>query len=209
MSAIAGSENLHRELGTFYNIFQGLFGYACTYVCDLKGVVEWAASNRETFERDVSTSHQATSLLNDVSRLLSEYLNACVQTYCTRGLSQPGSLTSVSFEHLHDKLRFLPYHGPARLHPTLRSLIRERDVRHTADGIPTPGGSEAMRIKLAVAAEVARDSGGGSSGGGGGGDVHGYQIQCDDNADAGGSTRHGHKGIPLTNPTCIKHSLTQ
>ena len=77
------------------------------------------AFNRAGFERDVSTSHQATALFDKVSRLLPECINACVQASCTVGLAQPGPLTPVYFVHLGDELRFLPYHVPARLHPTL------------------------------------------------------------------------------------------
>ena len=123
LSIIVGSDNLRRELGTFCYILTGLFGYACPYIHKIRGVVECTASNRGTFKRSVLTSHQATDLLNNISGLLSEYLNACVHASCTAGLAQPGYLTPVSFRHLHDGLRFLPYHGPARLHPTLQYLI--------------------------------------------------------------------------------------
>ena len=77
------------------------------------------ASNRDAFKRSVSTFHQETALLDNVSRLLLEYLNACVQASCTGNLNQPGSLTPVSSDHLCDEFWFLPYHGPPRLHPTL------------------------------------------------------------------------------------------
>ena len=87
---------MRRNLGTFCYILTGLFGYACPYVRVLKGVVEWAAPNRDAFKRAVLTSHQATDLLSDIPRLLSEYLNTCVQAYCNRGLAQPGSLIPVS-----------------------------------------------------------------------------------------------------------------
>ena len=106
-------------MGTFCYILTGLFGYACPYVRELKGIVEWATSNRDTFERAVSTSHQATALLDDISYLLSEDLNACVQASCTGSLTHPGSLYPVSFLHLWNELKFLPYHGIARFHPTL------------------------------------------------------------------------------------------
>ena len=119
LSIIVGADNLRRELGTFYYILTGLFGYACPYVRELKGIVEWAASNQDAFERAISNSHLATALLDDVSRLLSEYLNTCVQASCTRDLTQTVSLTPVSFLHLRSELKFLPYHGIARLHPTL------------------------------------------------------------------------------------------
>ena len=45
VSGIVGADNLRRELGTFYYILTGLFGYACPYVRGLKGIVEWAMSN--------------------------------------------------------------------------------------------------------------------------------------------------------------------
>ena len=145
LSVIVVSDHLCRKLGIFY-ILTGLFGYACPYVSELKRIVEWGASNRDAFERVVSTSHQVTALLDNISHLLSEYLNACVQASCTGTLTQSGSITPVSFMHLHDELWFLPYHVPARLHPTLRALIRDRDMRHVTAGLPTPGGSEASRI---------------------------------------------------------------
>ena len=69
--------------------------------------------------------------------------------------------------NLCHNLWFLPYHGPLRLHPALQALIQECDVQRAAAGLLTPGASEAMRIKLDVAAEVARTSGGGGGGGGG------------------------------------------
>ena len=138
---ISGLNNLRHELGTFYYILTRLFSYACSYVHEMKGVVEWEASNRDAFERYVLTSHQATALLDNVSRLLSEYLNAYVQASCTGNLNHPGSLPLISFEHLCEEVRLFPYHGPARLQPTLRNLIRERDVRRAADGLPTPDGS--------------------------------------------------------------------
>ena len=68
---IVGEDNLRRELGKFRYILIGIFGYACPYVRKLKGIVEWAASNQDAFERAVSNSHLATALINDVSRLLS------------------------------------------------------------------------------------------------------------------------------------------
>ena len=71
LSEIVGSDNLCCELGTFCYILTGLFGYACPYVSELKGIVEWAASNQDDFERAISNSHQATALLDEVSRLLS------------------------------------------------------------------------------------------------------------------------------------------
>ena len=74
LSVIVGDDNLRQELGTFCYILTGLFGYACPYVRDLRGIVEWAASNRYAFERAISNSYQATALLDDVSRLLLEYL---------------------------------------------------------------------------------------------------------------------------------------
>ena len=69
-------------------------------------------------------------------------------------------------------------------------------------GILTPSGSEAMRIQLAVAAEVAKTSGFGSSRCGGGGRVHSFLLQHDNNADAGGSTCHVREGTPHANPVC-------
>ena len=78
LSVIVGADSLRRELGKFSNILTVLFGYACPYVRKRKGIVEWTASNRDSFERAISNSHLATALLDDVSRLLSEYLNACV-----------------------------------------------------------------------------------------------------------------------------------
>ena len=105
---IVGSENLRRELGTFCYILTGLFGYACTYVRGMKGVAEGAASNIDAFKQAVLASHQATSLLDNVSHLLLEYLNACVQASFTGSLTQPGSLTTVSFENLRAELQFLP-----------------------------------------------------------------------------------------------------
>ena len=123
LSVIVGADNLRRELGTFCYILTGLFGYACPYVRELKGIVEWTVSNQDAFERSISKSHQVTALLDDVSRLMSEYLNACVQASCTGNLMQPGSLTPVSFLNLRSELKFLPYNGIARLHPTLRALV--------------------------------------------------------------------------------------
>ena len=108
-------------MGTFFYILTSLFGYERPYVRELKGIVERAASNRDAFERAVSTSHQMTALLDDIFRLLSEYLNACVQASCTGSLTHPGSLSPVYFLHLQNELKFLPYHGIARLHPTLRA----------------------------------------------------------------------------------------
>ena len=70
LSVIFGLDNLRCELGTFCYILTGLFGYTCTYIRELKRVVEWAASNIDAFERAISTSHQATALLRNVSRLL-------------------------------------------------------------------------------------------------------------------------------------------
>ena len=191
---------MRRNLGTFCYILTGLFGYAWPYVRDLKAAVEWVSSNRDTFERAVSTSHQVTALLGDVTRLLSEYRNSYVQASCTGGLAQPGFLTPVSSGHLRGELWFLPYQGSARLHPALRALIRESDMRHAANGLPTPGGSKAIRIQLEVAAEVARASGGGVSGGGGVGGLFGHRLQCNDDADAGGGTCHSREDTPLENP---------
>ena len=51
----------------------------CSYMRELKGLVDWAAPNRATLEWDLLTSHQVTDLLYEVSRILSEYMNACVQ----------------------------------------------------------------------------------------------------------------------------------
>ena len=108
---------------------------------EIKVIVEWTASNRDAFERAISNSHQVTALLDDVSRLLSEYLNACVQASCTRSLTHPGSLTPVSFLHLQNELKLLPYQGIAHLHPTLRALVRDRDILCLEAGISTPGRS--------------------------------------------------------------------
>ena len=76
-------------------------------------------------------------------------------------------------------------------------------MRRAADGLLTPGGSEAMRIQLAVAAEVARASVGGGGEGGGGSGARSRRLQRENDADAGGSTCHGHGGTPLVNPVCI------
>ena len=72
LSVIFGADNLCRELGTFCYILKGLFGHTCPYVREIKGIVEWAASNRDAFERAISNLNQATALLDGVSRLLSE-----------------------------------------------------------------------------------------------------------------------------------------
>ena len=165
LSVIVGADNLRRELGTYGYILTCLFGYECPYVRELKGIVEWAASNQDVFERAISNSRQAAALLDDVSCLLPEYLNACVQASCTGNLKQPGSLTPVSFLYLRSELKFLPYHGIARLHPTLRALVRDRDIRRVAAGLPTPGSSESLRIGMAVAAEMKRSGGQGGNGG--------------------------------------------
>ena len=45
LSIIVGADNLRRELGTFCYILKGLFGHACPYVRELKGVKEWTVSN--------------------------------------------------------------------------------------------------------------------------------------------------------------------
>ena len=82
LSVFVGVDNLRRELGTFCYIITGLFGYTCPYVRELKRIVEWVASNQYSFERDISNSHQATALLDDVSRLLSEYLNTYRYLHC-------------------------------------------------------------------------------------------------------------------------------
>ena len=58
-------------------------------------------------------------------------------------------------------------------------------------------------IQLALAAEVARAGGSGGSGGGGRGGVCGHRLQRNDDADAGGGTRHSCKGALLANPACI------
>ena len=76
-------------------------------------------------------------------------------------------------------------------------------MRRAAAGLLTPGGSEGVRIQLAVAAKVARASGVGGSGGGGSGGVRSCRLQCDKNADAGEGTRPSCKGTPLANSTCI------
>ena len=102
LSVIAGSDNLRRELGKFCYIITGLFGYTYPYVREMKGAVEWAASNRDAFKRAVLTFNQATALLDDVSCLLLEYLNVCVQASCTGNLTQPGSINPVFFVHLRD-----------------------------------------------------------------------------------------------------------
>ena len=119
LSVSVGADNLRRELGTFCYILTCLFGYSFPYVREINGIVAWAASNQYAFERAISNSHQATDLLDEVSRLLPEYFNACVQASCTGNLTQPGSLTPVSFLHLRSELKLFPYHGIARLHPTL------------------------------------------------------------------------------------------
>ena len=79
VSVIFGADNWRQELGTFCYILTCLFGYSFPYVREINGIVAWAASNQYAFERAISNSHQATALLDDVSRLLSKYLNACVQ----------------------------------------------------------------------------------------------------------------------------------
>ena len=144
-----------------------------------------------------------TALLDEIFRLLLEYLNACVQASCTGTLTQPVSLTPVSFVHLCDKLCFIPYHSPARLHPTLQALVQERDMRRVEAGLPTPGGSEAIIIQLALAAELKRAGRGGVNGGGGGGGVvggeRGRRLQRTNNADAGSGTCQVRKGTLLTN----------
>ena len=53
LSVIVGSENLRRELGTFCYIITSLFGYACPYVREMKGIVEWVATSRDAFKRAV------------------------------------------------------------------------------------------------------------------------------------------------------------
>ena len=138
---IVGDDNLLSELGTCCYILTGLFGHTCPYVCELKGIVEWADSNRDAFEREILNSHQATALLDDVPRLLSEYLNACVQASCTRSLTHPGSLTPVSFLHLQNELKLLPYQGIAHLHPTVQALVRDQYILCLEAGISTPGRS--------------------------------------------------------------------
>ena len=112
-------------------------------------------------------------------------------------------LTPISFIHLHSGIRFLPYHGPACLHPALRTLIQECDVRRAAAGLPTPGGSEALHIQFSVASEVVQTSGGGGGGGGGRGGGRSRRLQRDNSADAGSGTRHGRKGALIANPVCI------
>ena len=166
-------------------------------------VVGWSVSNRSTFERAVLISYQATEIFNNVSWLLSEYMKACVQASCNTRLSQAVSLVPISFVHLRQNLWFLPYHVLVHLHPALGALIQERDMRRAEAGLLTPVGSKAMRIQLAVAGEVAQTSGDRGGGVDGGGRVRGLRLQRNDNADAGGGTRHGRKGAPIANPICI------
>ena len=53
LSIIVGDDNLRCGLGTCCYILTGLFGHACPYVRELKGIVEWADSNRDAFERAI------------------------------------------------------------------------------------------------------------------------------------------------------------
>ena len=174
---------------------------------ELKGIVEWVASNSDAFERAISNSHLETALLDGFSRLLLEYLNDCVQVSCTGNLTQPDYLTLVSFLHLRIDLKFLPYHGIARLHPTLQALVRDRYIRHVAAGLPTPGSSESHLIGMVVAAEMKRDGGRGSNGGGGRGKSGGNSNARPDlparPVNASGVARQIREGTHLTNPARI------
>ena len=68
---ISRADNLRSELGTFCYILTDLFGHVFPYVREREGIVEWVASNQDSFERAILNSHQATDLLDDVSCLLS------------------------------------------------------------------------------------------------------------------------------------------
>ena len=120
---------------------------------------------------------------------------------------QPGSLTPVSFLHLRSELKFLPYHGIACLHPTLRYLVRDRDIRRVAAGLPTPGSLESHRIEMAVAAEMKRAGGRGSNGVGGtgnsGGNFNARYDLPDRPGEASSIARQSREGTPLTNPDRI------
>ena len=120
---------------------------------------------------------------------------------------QPGSLTPVSFLHLRSELKLMPYHRIACLHPTLRALVRNRDIRRVAAGLPTPGSSESHRIRMSVAEETKRAGGRGSNGGGGRGHTEGNPCAWSDlparPGEASGVTRQSREGTPLTNPDRI------
>ena len=45
LSVIVGADKLRWELGTFCYILIDLFGYARPHVREIKGIVEWTASN--------------------------------------------------------------------------------------------------------------------------------------------------------------------
>ena len=207
LSVIVGSDNLRRELGTFCYILTGLFDHPCPYVREIKGIVEWAASNRDAFEMAISNSHQATALLDDVSCLLLEYLNACVQASCTGSLTQPGSFSPVSFLHLRSELKFLPYHGISCLNPTLRALVRYRDIRSVSAGLPTPGILESHRIGIAVEEEMKKFGGRGGNVSGGRGNSGGNLRARSDLPDRPVEARcvvlQGREGTPLTNSARI------
>ena len=66
-SATVGLEKLRRKLGKFCYILTGLFGYACPYVHDLKGLIDWAASRKSAFKRGRLDLSPDNVSLNNIS----------------------------------------------------------------------------------------------------------------------------------------------
>ena len=93
------------------------------------------------------------------------------------------------------------------MHPTLRALVRDRDIRRVAAGLPTPGSLESHHIGMAVAAETKRAGGRGSNGGGDRGHSEGNSNARSDlparPMEASGVARQSCEGTPLTNPARI------
>ena len=116
--------------------------------------------------------HDATSFEADVSQVLGNYLNSCVVTSTTSGLSVPGSRTPVSLAPLLQELSWGTYHGLDHLTPSLSTLFHQWDTHRRDAGLVTPGNHE-TRLRheevIQAAACAAGGNGGDRTGGGGGG----------------------------------------
>ena len=67
------------ETGTVAYFLWYLSGAQCPFVAELTGLLTWSDTNQVMFDGQVKNLHDTTAFVADVSWVLGQYVNSCVE----------------------------------------------------------------------------------------------------------------------------------